>query len=125
MYERLTNLRFWLLVFPAGWLTMVFVLIAFWPDPGAESPEALASEVTNALRTHDFRKLQPLLAVGGEDVAKSTVEHFATATVDGGQYRDGVVVVEYTRSGTHGVFRMPVEELDERYVVNAVITPTG
>ncbi|WP_086663074.1 hypothetical protein [Lentzea kentuckyensis] len=125
MYERLTNLRFWLLVFPAGWLTMVFVLIALWPDPGAESPDVLAADVTNALRAHDFHKLKPLLAVGGEDVAKSTVERFATARVDGGQYRDGAVVVEYTRSGTRNVFRMPVEELDGRYVVNAVVTPTG
>jgi hypothetical protein len=125
VYERLTNLRFWLLVFPVGWLTMVFAFIAFWPDPGAESPDVLAADVTNALRAHDFHKLEPLLAVGGEDVAKSTVEHFATAQVDGGQYRDGEVVVEYTRSGTQSVFRMPVEEVDGRYVVNVVVTPTG
>lgn len=125
MFERLTNLRFWLLVFPVGWLAMVVVFIASWPDPGAESPDELASEVTNALRAHDFHKLEPLLAIGGEDVAKSTVEHFATAQVERGAYRDGVVVVEYTRSGTSGVFRMPVEEHDGRYVVNAVVTPTG
>ena len=125
MYERLTNLRFWLLVFPAGWLTMVFLLIALWPDPGAESPDELASEVTNALRAHDFHKLQPLLSVGGEDVAKSAVEHLASAQVDGGGYRDGAVVVEYTRFGARGVFRLPVEEQDGRYVVNAVVTPTG
>lgn len=125
MYERLTNLRFWLLVFPAGWLAMVFVLIALWPDPGADSPDELASEVTNALRTHDFHRLQPLLSVGGEDVAKSTVEHLASAQVDRGVYRDGAVVVEYTRFGTHGDFRLPVEEQDGRYVVNAVVTPKG
>jgi hypothetical protein len=125
VYKRLTNLRLWLLVFPAGWLTMVFVLIAFWPDPGAESPDELAADVTNALRAHDFHKLQPLLAVGGEDVAKVTVERFATAQVDRGVFRDGVIVVEYTRLGTHGDFRMPVEEHDGRYVVNAVVTPTG
>jgi hypothetical protein len=125
VYARLTNLRFWLLVFPAGWLAMVFISIAAWPDAGASSPEELASDVTNALRTHDFHKLQPLLAVGGEDVAKSTVEHFTTAQVDRGGYRDGMVVVEYTRDGTHGDFRLPVEEQDGRYVVNAVVTPKG
>jgi hypothetical protein len=125
VYERLTNLRFWLLVFPAGWLAMVFVFIAAWPDPGASSPDELASEVTNALRAHDFHKLQPLLAVGGEDVAKSTVEHFATAEVDRSVYRDGAIVVEYTRAGAHGDFRLPVEVQDGRYVVNPVVTPKG
>lgn len=125
MYERLTNLRFWLLVLPIGWLVMVLVSIASWPEPGASSPEQLTADVTNALRAHDFRKLQPLLAVGGEDVAKSTVEGFATAQVDRGVYRDGVVFVEYTRSGTQGVFRLPVEEQDGRYLVNAVVTPMG
>jgi hypothetical protein len=125
VYERLTNLRFWLLVFPAGWLTMVFVLIAAWPDPGASSPDELAVDVTNALRAHDFHKLQPLLAVGGEDVAKATVEHFAAAEVDGAVYRDGAVVVEYTRAGSHGDFRLPVEVQDGRYVVNPVVTPKG
>jgi hypothetical protein len=125
VYKRLTNLRFWLLVFPAGWLAMVFVVIALWPDPGTDSPDELAVEVTNALRAHDFHKLEPLLSVGGEAVAKSTVEHFATAQVNRGSYRDGMVVVEYTRDGTHGDFRLPVDEHDGRYVVNAVVTPTG
>ncbi|NKE56535.1 hypothetical protein FXN61_06675 [Lentzea sp. PSKA42] len=125
MHERLTNLRFWLLVFPIGWLVMVIISIASWPEPGASSPEQLTADVTNALRAHDFHKLEPLLAVGGEDVAKATVEHFATAQVDRGVYRDGAVVVEYTRDGTSGDFRLPVEEHDGRYVVNAVIIPKG
>jgi len=125
MYERLTNLRFWLLAFPVGWLMMVFVLIAGWPDTGRETPEDLAAEVTNALRQHDFHKLEPLLAVGGEDVAKTTTERFAAARVDRGVYRDGAVVIEYTRDGTRSEFRLPVEEQDGRYVVNAVLIPTG
>ena len=125
MYERLTNLRFWLLMFPAGWLAMVFVCIAAWPDPGASSPDELAADVTNALRLHDFHKLQPLLAVGGEDVARATVEQFTAADVDRGLYRDGSVVVEFTRAGSHGDFRLPVEEHDGRFVVNAVVIPKG
>ncbi len=125
MYERLTNLRFWLLAFPVGWLTMVFVLIAGWPDPGSSSPEELAADVTSSLRQQDFHQLQPLLAVGGEDVAKATTERFATARVDRGVYRDGAVVIEYTLNGTRSEFRLPVEEQDGRYVVNAVLTPTG
>ncbi|MDT7789146.1 MAG: hypothetical protein QOF58_7565 [Pseudonocardiales bacterium] len=125
MYERLTNLRFWLLVFPAGWLAMVFVCIAAWPDPGASTPDELAVDVTNALRAHDFHKLQPLLAVGGEDVARSTVEQFTAADVDRGLYRDGNVVVEFTRAGSHGDFRLPVEEHDGRFVVNPVVIPKG
>ena len=125
MYERLTNLRFWLLVFPAGWLTMVFVLIALWPDPGASTPDELAVDVTNALRAHDFHKLQPLLAVGGEDVARSMVEQFTAAEVERGLYRDGAVVVEFTRAGSRGDFRLPVEEHDGRFVVNPVVIPKG
>ena len=125
MYRRLTNLRFWLLAFPVGWLTMVFVCIAAWPDTGAASPDELASEVTNALRAHDFHKLQPLLAVGGEDVTRTTVEHFTAAEVDRGLYRDGAVVVEFTRAGSHGDFRLPVEEHDGRFVVNPVVIPKG
>lgn len=125
MYERLTNLRFWLLVFPICWLTMVVVFIAGWPDAGRETPEELATEVTNALRAHDFHKLEPLLAVGGEDVAKATTERFATASVDRGFYRDGAVVIEYTRDGTRAEFRLPVEQQDGRYVVDAVLTPRG
>jgi hypothetical protein len=125
VYERLTNLRFWLLVFPAGWLAMVFVCIAAWPDPGASTPDELAVDVTNALRAHDFHKLQPLLAVGGEDVARSTVEQFTAADVDRGLYRDGNVVVEFTRAGSHGDFRLPVEEHDGRFVVNPVVIPKG
>ncbi|HEX8871105.1 MAG TPA: hypothetical protein VF821_35925 [Lentzea sp.] len=125
MYRRLSNLRAWIVVFAVGWLSMVFISIAGWPDPGAGSPDELAVEVTNALRTHDFHKLQPLLAVGGEDVAKTTVEHFAAAEVDRGLYRDGAVVVEYTRAGAHGDFRLPVEEHDGRFVVNPLVTPTG
>ncbi|MET9632082.1 hypothetical protein ABZX92_31940 [Lentzea sp. NPDC006480] len=125
MYKRLTNLRFWLLVFPAGWLAMVFVCIAAWPDPGAPTPDELAAGVTNALRAHDFHKLQPLLAVGGEDVARSTVEQFSAADVDRGLYRDGAVVVEFTRAGSHGDFRLPVEERDGRFVVNPVVIPKG
>ncbi|MFI6101297.1 hypothetical protein ACIA8G_37610 [Lentzea sp. NPDC051213] len=125
MYERLTNLRFWLLVFPTAWLIMVFAFIAGWPDAGRETPEELAAEVTNALQLHDFHKLQPLLALGGEDVAKATTEHFATAQVERGVYRDGAVVVEYTRDGIRTEFRLPVEQQDGRYVVNPVLTPTG
>jgi hypothetical protein len=125
VYERLTNLRFWLLVFPIGWLAMVFVCIAAWPSPGAESPDELASEVTNALRAHDFHRLQPLLAVGGEDVAKSTADQFRTARVERGFYRDGAVVVEYAHAGTRAEFRLPVEVQEGRYVVNPVVTPTG
>lgn len=125
MHRRLTNLRFWIMVFAVSWLAMVVVSIATWPDAGRESPDELAVEVTNALRAHDFHKLEPLLAVGGEDVAKSTVEHFAAARVERGVYRDGAVVVEYTRDGTRAEFRLPVEKQDGRYVVNAVITPTG
>ncbi|SDM06272.1 hypothetical protein SAMN04488074_11635 [Lentzea albidocapillata subsp. violacea] len=125
MYARLTNLRFWLLVFPIGWLAMVFVFIAVWPDPGAASPDELASEVTNALRAHDFHQLEPLLAVGGEDVAQSTVDQFETARVDRGVYRDGAVVVEYTVDGVRAEFRLPVEIRDGRYVVNPVVTPRG
>ncbi|MEU7475742.1 hypothetical protein AB0A63_07140 [Lentzea sp. NPDC042327] len=125
MHDRLRNLRFWILVFAVGWLAMVFVSIATWSEPGGDTPEELAAEVTSALRANDFHRLQPLLAVGGEDVAKSTVEHFATARVDGGFYRDGAVVVQYTRYGTRSEFTAPVEERDGRYVVNLVVTPTG
>ena len=125
MHRRLRDVRFWALVFAAGWLTMIVVSIANWPEPGTGSPEELAIEVTNALRANDFHKLQPLLAVGGEDVAKATVEHFGTAQVERGVYRDGAVVVEYTRDGSRAEFRLPVEKLDDRYVVNAVLTPTG
>ncbi|WP_434450525.1 hypothetical protein [Lentzea sp. E54] len=125
MHRRLTDLRFWILVFAAGWLTMIVVSIATWPEPGEESPDQLATEVTNALRAHDFHKLEPLLAVGGEDVAQSTVEHFQNAQVENGFYRDGAVVVRYTRHGTRSEFALPVVEQDGRYVVNAVITPTG
>jgi hypothetical protein len=125
VHRQLTNPRFWIAVFAAGWLLMVVVLITFWPAPGKESPDELAVEVTNALRAHDFHKLEPLLAIGGEDVAKSTVEHFQSAQIERGVYRDGAVVVEYTRDGTRAEFRLPVEKQDGRYVVNAVITPTG
>lgn len=125
MHRLLTNLRFWTAVFAVGWLLMVIVLIANWPGPGKGSPEELAADVTNALRTHDFHKLQPLLAVGGEDVAKATVERFQTAQVERGVYRDGAVVVEYTHDGTRAEFRLPVEVQDGRYVVNAVVTPRG
>ena len=125
MHRRLTNLRFWIMVFAVSWLLMVVVAIATRPEAGRESPEELAAEVTNALRTHDFHKLEPLLAVGGEAVAKSTVEHFQTAQVERGIYRDGAVVVDYTRDGTRAEFRLPVEKQDGRYVVNAVVTPTG
>jgi len=123
--ERLTNLRFWLLVFPICWLVMVVIAIASWPEPGASSPEQLTADVTNALRAHDFHKLQPLLAVGGEDIAKSTTEYFAAARVERGVYRDGAVVVEYTLAGARSEYRLPVEERDGRYVVNAVLTPRG
>lgn len=125
MRRRLTNLRFWIIVFAVGWLAMIFVSIAFWPDPGGESPDELAARVTNALRAHDFHKLEPLLATGGEDVAKSTVEQFRAAEVERGFYRDGSVVVEYTRGGTRSEFRLPVEVHDGRFVVNPVLTPTG
>ena len=125
MHRRLTNLRFWILVFAVGWLAMVFVSIAFWPDPGAESPDELAAEVTNALRAHDFHKLEPLLAVGGEDVAKSTADQFRTARVESGVYRDGAVVIAYTHGGTRAEFRLPVEFADGRYVINPVVTPRG
>lgn len=125
MHRRLRSLRPWILVFVVGWLTMVVISIASWPAAGAGSPDELAVEVTNALRTHDFHKLQPLLAVGGEDVAKSTTEHFATARVEDGFYRDGDVVVQYTRDGTSSEFKLPVEERDGRYLVNAVVTPTA
>ena len=125
MHRRLTNLRFWIMVFAVGWLLMVFVAIAFWPEPGEESPDELAVEVTNALRAHDFHKLEPLLAMGGEDVAKSTVGYFQSAQVERGVYRDGAVVVEYVHAGTRAEFRLPVEVRDGRYVVNPVVTPTG
>lgn len=125
MRRQLTNPRFWIAVCAAGWLLMVVVLIARWPEPGRSSPDELTAEVTNALRTHDFHKLAPLLAVGGEDVAKATVEHFGTAQVERGVYRDGAVVVEYTHDGTRAEFRLPVEEKDGRYVVNPVVTPKG
>ncbi|MCP2249607.1 hypothetical protein [Lentzea aerocolonigenes] len=125
MHRQLTNLRFWIMVFAVGWLLMVFVFIAFWPEPGEESPDELAVEVTNALRAHDFHKLKPLLAVGGEDVAKSTVERFQAAQVERGVYRDGAVVVEYTHDGTRAEFRLPVEVRDGRFVVNPLVTPTG
>ncbi|MFS8101304.1 hypothetical protein LFM09_29680 [Lentzea alba] len=125
MRRQLTNLRFWITVFAVGWLLMVTVFIAAWPDTGRESPDELAAEVTNALRAHDFHKLQPLLAVGGEDVAKSTVESLENARVERGVYRDGAVVVEFTRDGTRSEFRLPVEVQDGRYVVNAVVTPKG
>lgn len=125
MHRQLTNLRFWLMVFAVGWLLAVVVLIARWPEPGAETPEDLAVEVTKALRANDFHKLEPLLAVGGEDVAKSTTDHFATARIERGFYRDGAVVVEYTRDGTRTEFQLPVERQDGRYVVNAVVTPRG
>jgi hypothetical protein len=123
--RQLTNPRFWIAVCAVGWLLMVIVLIATEPPPGRESPEQLAVEVTNALRAHDFHKLQPLLAVGGEDVAKSTVEHFRAAQVERGVYRDGAVVVEYTHDGTRAEFRLPVEVQDGRFVVNPLITPKG
>jgi hypothetical protein len=103
----------------------VFVFIAFWPEPGEESPDELAVEVTNALRAHDFHKLKPLLAVGGEDVAKSTVERFQAAQVERGVYRDGAVVVEYTHDGTRAEFRLPVEVRDGRFVVNPLVIPKG
>ncbi|MFD9704915.1 hypothetical protein [Lentzea sp. NPDC059081] len=125
MRRRLTNLRFWIMVFAVGWLLMVFVSIASWPEPGKPSPDELAAEVTNALRAHDFHRLQPMLALGGEDVAKSTVEHLQAAQVERGSYRDGAVVVEYTHAGTRAEFRLPVEVQDGRFVVNPVVTPTG
>ncbi|MFD5828693.1 hypothetical protein [Lentzea sp. NPDC060358] len=125
MRHRLTNPRFWIMVFAVGWLLMVFASIAFWPEPGGESPDELAAEVTKALRAHDFHQLQPLLALGGEDVAKSTVEHLRAAQVERGFYRDGAVVVEYTHAGTRAEFRLPVEVQDGRFVVNPVLTPTG
>ncbi|SEQ12638.1 hypothetical protein SAMN05216188_102148 [Lentzea xinjiangensis] len=125
MHRRLRNLRFWILVFAVGWLTMVVISIASWPEPGEDTPQDLAAEVTEALRANDFHRLEPLLAVGGEDVAKSTTEHFSTARVEGGFYRNGTVVVQYTRDGTRSEFKMPVEEQDGRYVVNPVVTPTG
>ncbi|GAB2866166.1 hypothetical protein [Lentzea nigeriaca] len=126
MYRQLrSSLRPWIVVFAVGWLTMVFISIASWPAAGASSPDELAAEVTNALRANDFHKLKPLLAVGGEDVAKSTTEQFSTARVEGGFYRDGAVVVQYTRDGVRSEFKLPVEEKDGRYVANAVITPTG
>jgi hypothetical protein len=125
VHRRLTNLRFWILVLALGWLAMVCVSIAFWPEPGAESPDELASEVTEALRAHDFHKLEPLLAVGGEDVAKSTTDQFRTARVERGVYRDGAVVVEYTHNGTRAEFRLPVQFSDGRYVINPVLTPRG
>ncbi|KOV76951.1 hypothetical protein [Nocardia sp. NRRL S-836] len=125
MHRRLRNLRFWILVFAVGWLTMVVIAIASWPHPGEDTPEELAAEVTSALRANDFHKLQPLLAVGGEDVARSTVEHFSTARVDDGFYRDGTIVVQFSRDGTRSEFKAPVEERDGRYVVNLVVTPTG
>ncbi|SDG75460.1 hypothetical protein SAMN05216553_11153 [Lentzea fradiae] len=125
MRRRLTNLRFWIIVFAVGWLAMVFVSIAFWPEPGEESPDELAVSVTNALRAQDFHKLEPLLSAGGEEVAKSTVEHFRGTRVERGSYRDGAVVVEYTHAGTRAEFRLPVEVHDGRFVVNPVLTPTG
>ncbi|GHH57174.1 hypothetical protein [Lentzea cavernae] len=125
MRARLRNIRFWLLALPMGWIVMVFVAVAFWPEPGAASPDELASEVTTALRAHDFHKLEPLLAVGGEDVAKSTADHFQSASVERGAYRDGAVVVEYTHAGTRAEFRLPVETRDGRYVINPVLTPRG
>ncbi|SEQ01705.1 hypothetical protein [Lentzea albida] len=125
MRRQLTNLRFWIMVFAVGWLLMVFASIAFWPEPGEESPDQLAVEVTNALRAHDFHRLEPLLAVGGEDVAKSTVDHFKTAQVESGTYRDGAIVVAYSHAGTRAEFRLPVELQDGRYVVNPVVTPKG
>ncbi|GGU74805.1 hypothetical protein [Lentzea flava] len=126
MFRQLrSSLRPWIVVFAVGWLTMVVISIASWPAAGASSPDELATEVTNALRANDFHKLQPVLAVGGEDVAKSTTEHFSTAHVEGGFYRDGAVVVQYTRDGARSEFRLPVEEHDGRYVVNPVITPKG
>ncbi|MGI5502825.1 hypothetical protein [Lentzea sp. CA-135723] len=125
MYARLRNIRFWLLALPVAWIAMVFVSIAAWPDPGAASPDELASEVTNALRAHDFHKLQPLLAIGGEDVAQSTTDQFQSAQVERGSYLDGAVVVEYTHDGTRAEFRLPVEFQDGRYVINPVVTPRG
>ncbi|WP_112271024.1 hypothetical protein [Lentzea terrae] len=125
MRRQLSNLRFWILVFAVSWLTMVVISIASWPDPGEDSPEQLAAEVTNALRANDFHQLQPLLAIGGEDVAKSTTEHFSSARVEGGFYRDGAVVVLYTRDGIRSEFKLPVESQDGRYVINPVITPRG
>ena len=125
MHARLRNLRFWILVFSVSWLAMVVISIASWPDPGEDSPEQLAAEVINALRANDFHQLQPLLAIGGEDVAKSTTEHFSSARIEGGYYRDGTVVVLYTRDGTRAEFSLPVEEQNGRYVVNPVVTPKG
>lgn len=125
MRRQLRNLRFWILVFAVGWLTMVVISIASWPEPGAPSPEELATQVTDALRANDFRRLRPLLAVGGEDVAKSTVEHLSTAQVENGFYRESAVVVPYTRDGVRSEFKLPVQERGGRYVVNAVLTPTG
>lgn len=125
MHRQLTNLRFWIMVFAVGWLLMVFASIAFWPEPGEQSPDELAAEVTKALQAQDFHKLQPLLAVGGEDVAKSTVEYFHSAQVERGVYRDGAIVVEYVHAGTRAEFRLPVETHDGRYVVNPVVTPRG
>ncbi|SMD22207.1 hypothetical protein [Lentzea albidocapillata] len=125
MHRQLTNLRFWLMVFAVGWLLAVVVLIARWPEPGAETPDELAAEVTNALRAHDFHQLEPLLAVGGEDVAKATADQFQTAQVERGVYRDGAIVVEYTHDGVRAEFRLPVEMQDGRYVVNPVVIPKG
>ncbi|TWP49302.1 hypothetical protein FKR81_24640 [Lentzea tibetensis] len=124
MRRQLRNLRFWLLMFPLGWLVMVALFISQWPDPGAASPDELAGRVAESLRAHDAKKLAPLFSVGGEEIAQETTTRFTGARVVSARFSGGAVVVEFVRvDGTSGTVTMPVEETDGRWRITPVVAP--
>lgn len=124
MRRQLRNLRFWILVFALGWLTMVVLLISHTPPPGAASPDELAVRVADALNTHDSKKLQPLVSVGAEEIAKATTDRFADSHVSSARFSGGAVVVDYVRAdGTPASFTMLAEENDGRWQLTPLATP--
>ncbi|GLZ35810.1 hypothetical protein Lesp02_79970 [Lentzea sp. NBRC 105346] len=124
MLRQLRNLRFWLLALPLAWLAMVALQISGLPEPGAATPDELAVKVAEALREHDAHKLTPLISVGGEPIAKATVDHYSGVRVDRSRFVGDAVVVEFVHAdGTPDNTRMPAAEHDGRWLVTPLATP--